>query len=120
MKLEVQVNGKLPESAFRELSDELQDKVLRLTKSLDETNSVTVGLHKDAQDYPRIEHGTELKKNQITSVVMIGAIHEFGVGVQPKRPWLSASFKKDIRHLKSLMTNALIAWAKEPETLDKE
>ena len=118
--MKVQVNGKLPTSAFKELTDELKERVGQLTETLDENNSITIGLHKDAQDYSKIEHGKDLKKDETTSVVMIGAIHEFGLGVQPVRPWLSASFKEDIRLLKTKMQIALSWWAKDPETIRKE
>ncbi len=120
MAIKVLVNGKAPVAVFRELSDELQDKVVKMTRSINKNNSVTIGLHEDAQDYPRREGGKELGKNEITSVVMIGAIHEFGVGKMPSRPWLSLSFKYDKSINDKMMKDAMRVYTKTPEALGAE
>ncbi len=117
MAIKVLVNGKAPVAVFRELSDELQDKVVKMTRSINKNNSVTIGLHEDAQDYPRREGGKELGKNEITSVVMIGAIHEFGVGDMQSRPWLSRSFRFDKSINDKMMKGAIWAYTRNPDVL---
>ena len=79
-------------------NQEIEKYLQRITKRVDGTE-LSIGLHSDAQDYQ--DTGVSLGADTVTSVVMVGAIHEFGLGVQPKRPWLSASFKKDLQWYKS-------------------
>jgi len=77
-----------------ELSGKLLEGVEKLLNmSQIKGSRVTVGLHQDAQGYPRSERGANLGKGTVTDVVMVGAIHQFGVGSMIARPWLDTGIE---------------------------
>ena len=80
---------------FYKIEGKLKKLLEGTTKTIDENGTVEVGLHPDAQDYPEKEKGLDIPVGYATSVVLVGAVHEFGNNHVPKRPWLSASIKQD-------------------------
>ena len=89
----------------RRASARMQEAINSLVERLEDTPALTVGLHRDAQDYH--DDGGNLGANEVTGVVEVGAKHEFGVGNFPARPWLSRSIKAEKRAITANVTKAL-------------
>jgi len=103
--VKVRIVSNKGEVTLKEVGAELDKYLSKISQSIDKSGILTVGLHPDAQDYN--DEGGALGSGEVTSVVMIGAIHEFGVGIQPKRPWLSGSIKKEEQAIEKKIQGAL-------------
>ena len=66
--------------------------------------NVRVGIFSDTQDYK--DDGQPTPSGYISKIVAVAYIHEYGLGVL-RRPWLSASFKKDKKKHNKWMRHAL-------------
>ena len=62
---------------------------------------VTVGIHEDAADPPEGE----------ISMAHLGAVHEFGAGNVPQRPWLQPGFDSGVDEYKKIMEDGVAAAA---------
>ncbi len=93
--IKVQIRNKRGRAGTKAITGELEKKIKEMTEPYKAKDGlgVTVGLHKDAQGYPKHERGKDLDGGT-TSVVMVGAMHELGAGNFPARRWLTTPIKE--------------------------
>jgi hypothetical protein len=91
---------------FVKLDGDLEKLLQGMSRSIGYSGAVTVGLHKDAQAYR--DTGAGLPSGHATNVVLVGAVHEYGLGTSPARRWLSRSLLKDRKKYKADTIKALV------------
>jgi hypothetical protein len=99
--------------SFTEISKDMDERVKKMI-DVANSNELTVGLHDDAQDYPA-EDGEEA-----TSVVMVGAVQQFGTKTVPARPWLTESFDRNEPKLTREMRKILKDFWRDPKIITAE
>jgi hypothetical protein len=105
-------------SQLEQIRRELKSKRLKMNRSYGKANQIAVGLNEDAHDYPAIERGDETVVQ--TSPIFIGALHEYGIGRLPKRPWMSLSFEKDKAWVEDELNIVVKKWVEDEASLTGE
>ncbi len=105
--MKVQLRGKNGKTSMKAVQKELAEKINKMVTRITRDAYLTAGLYKNAQGYPRSEQGGNLGRGNITDVVMIGAIHEFGFGNNPARPWLSSAINNNRTKWRPYIVEAL-------------
>jgi hypothetical protein len=112
--LKVKLTGNA-RSQLEQIKKELKSKRLKMNRSYGRVNQIAVGLNEDAHDYPAKERGSD--KVVQTSPIFIGALHEYGVGRLPKRPWMSLTFEKDKKWVENELNIVVKKWVEDEVSL---